>query len=196
MKHSTLNILCKICIESSFLVGKKVLQDTNLGIKSMIEYDRICGLGRVSACQRNWMVGTAVRRKTKDKSNGVVEPPYQMESENCVNGTDDAANCANQPAPIAARYCTSVVSSHCKIKMLGLEQGFSASFHISALKKGKKILLSNHRKGSKNISPNMYRSRLSGKPHLLCSPTIQHSNVLNNKDVAAPPRSRPTIRTP
>ena len=52
------------------------------------------------------------------------------------------------------------------------------------------------KQGSKNMSPNIYRSRWSGKPHRLCSPTIQHSNVLNNRDVAAPPRSRPIIRTP
>lgn len=58
------------------------------------------------ACHRKCIVGAAVRRKTKDKSNGVVEPPYQIESVNCIKGIDDAANCANQPAPIAARYWT------------------------------------------------------------------------------------------
>ena len=88
----------------------------------MIEYDRICGLDRVSACHRNWMVGAAVRRKTKDKSNGAVEPPYQMESDNCVKGNDDAANCANQPAPIAARYCTSAQAN--LLRLEHLEQYF------------------------------------------------------------------------
>ena len=122
------------------------------------------------------MQGIATTRNTKDTSKGVIAPPYQTLSEACVRGAAEAANCASKPAPIAAKYCTSQTF---------IQRQLNPIYHRSKATEY----------SAKNISPNMYRNKSSENPHRRCSPTIQHSNVLKRRDVAAPPRRRPTIST-